>query len=113
MYGSMKCVVTPVGRHSLTKDRYEHIKWTKTEQGNHMRVGLFLPSHSVTDPHKIIPCSQRHNTAFTVLSHGELYQMRAIYVFIYGSHNWSTLKIKVAELLQPVCKDEQTYNTYF
>jgi hypothetical protein len=51
---------------------------------------------------------------FTVPSHGELYQMRAIYVFIYGLCNWSTLKVKAAELLQPACKDEQTYhNTQF
>jgi len=51
---------------------------------------------------------------FTVLSHGELYQMRTIYVFIYGLCNWSALEVKVAELLQPACKDERTYhNMYF
>jgi len=86
----------------------------KNRTGNQMRVGLLLLSHSVTDPCKIIACSQRHNIGFTVLSHGELYQMRATYVFIYGSFNWSALKIKVLELLQPMCKNEQTYhNTYF
>jgi len=33
-----------------------------------MRVGLFLWSHSVIDPCKIIPCSHGHNIGFTVHS---------------------------------------------
>jgi len=37
-----------------------------------------------------------YGSLFTVLSHGELYQMRATYVFIYGLCNWSALKVKVA-----------------